>query len=230
MPESAPGLIPDGRVVRGTGSIRRAWLAEPTAEYDHGILGDGIEAAALKVETADGVVLSVPAPVGTVFEDLSPRLWDIDGDGDAEAWVIRSGPGEGGRLEAYSVQQGKLALRFATASLHADVRLDVLVEVEAQIKDEWAWQMLLEFFEDPESTLRHDAFEFSLKKAKKERRRESLAAALKYRYADLRLASVKELTAFSFNDLLVALHRRLCVHRSADANNCRWNSNTPSID
>ena len=60
------------------------------------------------------MVLSVPAPVGTVFEDLSPRLWDLDGDGDAEAWVIRSGPGEGGRLEAYSVQQGKLALRFAT--------------------------------------------------------------------------------------------------------------------
>ena len=114
MPESAPGLIPDGRVVRGTGTIRRAWLAEPTAEYDHGILGDGIEAAALKVETADGVVLSVPAPAGTVFEDLGPRLWDLDGDGDAEAWVIRSGPGEGGRLEAYSVQQGKLALRFAT--------------------------------------------------------------------------------------------------------------------
>lgn len=92
------------------------------------------------------------------------------------------------------------ALRFATASLHADVRLDVLVEVEAQIKDEWAWKMLLEFFEDPESTLRQDAFEFSLKKAKKERRRESLAAALKCRYADIRLASVKELTERSLDD------------------------------
>lgn len=92
------------------------------------------------------------------------------------------------------------ALRFSTQSLHADVRLDVLVEVEAQIKEDWAWKMLLEFFEDPDSTLRKDAFEFSLKKAKKDRRRESLATALKCRYADIRLASVKELTERSLDD------------------------------
>ena len=113
-PESAPGLIPGGKVARGPGIIRRAWLAEPTDAYGHAILGDGIEAAALKVETADGAVLSYSAPAGTVFEDLTPRLWDLDGDGEAEAWVIRAGPTEGGRLEAYSVQEGKLALRFAT--------------------------------------------------------------------------------------------------------------------
>lgn len=113
-PETAPDLIPDGKVVRGSGTIRRAWLAEPTTEYGHAILGDGIEAAALKVETADGALLSFSAPAGTVFEDLTPRLWDLDQDGDAEAWVIRSGPEEGGRLEAYSVQDGALRLRYAT--------------------------------------------------------------------------------------------------------------------
>lgn len=114
VPESAPGLIPDGQVVRGTGAIRRAWLAEPTAVYGHGVLGDGIEAVALKVETAGGETLSFQAAAGTVFEDLTPRLWDLDNDGDAEAWVIRSGPKEGARLEAYTVQDGALRLRFAT--------------------------------------------------------------------------------------------------------------------
>lgn len=112
--ETEPGMLPDGRIAYGNGQIRRSWLSEPTDEYDHAILGDGTEAKVLTVETADGAVLTVRAPQGTVFEDLRPRLWDLDGDGEAEAWVIRSGPQDGGRLEAYAVNKGELILRFAT--------------------------------------------------------------------------------------------------------------------
>lgn len=92
------------------------------------------------------------------------------------------------------------ALRFANQSFHSDVRLDVLVEVMAQVKEAWAWTMLLEFFEDPEQTIRAEAFEFSLKKVKRDRRRESLEAALNSRYSDVRLSSVKELTERSLDD------------------------------
>lgn len=112
--ETELGMLPDGGIAYGTGQIRRAWLGEPTEEYGHAILGDGIEAKALTIETADGAMLSFRASPGTVFEDLTPRLWDLDGDGEAEAWVIRSGPREGGRLEAYAIHQGELILRFAT--------------------------------------------------------------------------------------------------------------------
>jgi len=112
--ESAPDMLPDGDVVRGEGTIRRAWLAAPTSRYDHAILGDGIEAAELRVETADGETLVYDAPHDTVFEDLTPRLWDLDGDGEAEVWVVRSGPIEGARFEAYTVREGALRLRMAT--------------------------------------------------------------------------------------------------------------------
>ncbi len=97
--ETEPGMLPDGHFAYGTGQIRRAWLSEPTEEYGHAILGDGIEAKVLTAEMADGAVLTVRAPQGTVFEDLTPRLWDLDGDGEAEAWVIRSGPREGDGLK-----------------------------------------------------------------------------------------------------------------------------------
>ena len=52
--EQPDGALPDGQVATGTHDIARAWLAEPTDRYDHGILGDKIEAGALVIETRDG--------------------------------------------------------------------------------------------------------------------------------------------------------------------------------
>ena len=93
------------------------------------------------------------------------------------------------------------SLRFATQSMHADVREDVLTEVMAQVKEDWAWEMLLSFFEDPAKTLRAEAFEYALKKAKKNRRRESLEAALRTTHSDVRLKAVKELTSKRLDDV-----------------------------
>ncbi len=129
---------------------------------------------------------------------------------DAALWLLRQTLNDrfqGVRSEAFkavlSLNVGgsaPAALRFGSHSLHADVRLDVLVELMAQVQEDWAWGMLLEMFQDPDPTLRKDAFEFALKKAKKDRRREALASALGCRYPDLRLASVKELTERSLTD------------------------------
>ena len=70
--------------------IARAWLAEPTTRYDHGILGDKIEAGALVIESRDGKRQTVRLKDDAVFEDLEPRLADLDGDGHDEIVVVKS--------------------------------------------------------------------------------------------------------------------------------------------
>lgn len=114
---SVPGIIPDGRVAVGSGLVHWAWLAEPTDQYPHGILGDEIEATTLVVETRDGTKLQAKAPDDSVFEDLQPRLWDLDQDGEPEVWVIRADHRVGARLEAYGVVNGALMLRYSTAPI-----------------------------------------------------------------------------------------------------------------
>ncbi len=85
---------------------------------------------------------------------------------------------------------GAGSLRFAMRSVHADIRREVLTEAMAQVFEPWGWDLLLEFFNDPEPSLRSDAFGFALKKTKG---LEFLEAALASRYADLRKWSVDEL-------------------------------------
>mgnify|MGYP003650348967 FL=1 len=88
--------------------------AAPTERYPHAILGDRYEAATLLVETADGRILGAAAPEQSVFEDLEPRLWDLDQDGSPEVWVIRTDAQHGAGLEAYTIQAGKLSRRYGT--------------------------------------------------------------------------------------------------------------------
>ena len=70
-PKLPEGALPDGRVAIGTHDIARAWLAEPTDRYDHGILGDKIEAGGLVIETRDGKQQTVRLKNDAVFEDLA---------------------------------------------------------------------------------------------------------------------------------------------------------------
>lgn len=87
----APPPIPDGGIAEGSRDIARAWLAEPTERYPHGVLGDELEANALVVESRDGAISIHRLNDDTVFEFLTPMLADIDGDGRDEAWVVRRG-------------------------------------------------------------------------------------------------------------------------------------------
>ena len=85
---------------------------------------------------------------------------------------------------------GAKTLRYASRSIHADVRREVLTEVIAQVAEPWGLDLLLEFFNDPDASLRGEAFAFSLKKT---RGLEFLEAALGSRYPDLRLKAVEGL-------------------------------------
>lgn len=83
-------VLPQSSSAEGSGNIRRAWLSDATDRYRHGVLGDRLEAAALRVRLAGGTVLILQAGDGAVFEDLQPRLADLDGDGRDEIIVVKS--------------------------------------------------------------------------------------------------------------------------------------------
>lgn len=109
--EPAPPLprdaLPDGEAaVSGRKDpadtdIAAAWYAEPTTRYDHGILGDAIEAAALVAQDGAGRLHRLQLPETEVFEDRFPRLADIDGDGRDEIVTIRSDVTKGAALAVY---------------------------------------------------------------------------------------------------------------------------------
>ncbi|UCH74751.1 MAG: VCBS repeat-containing protein [Rhodospirillales bacterium] len=112
-PERMPvpaDIIPHAAIVPGARDIRAAWLAGPTERYRHGVLGDAIEAATLKVETAGGDILAYQLPDHAVFEDLTPRLVDLDGDGRDEILVVRSSAGLGAAIVMLAVRDGNLQL------------------------------------------------------------------------------------------------------------------------
>lgn len=108
----APPPIPDGGIAEGSRDIARAWLAEPTERYPHGVLGDELEANALVVESKGGATSILRLNDDTVFEFLTPMLADIDGDGRDEAWVVRADAWDGARLEGYGLEAGKLFRRY----------------------------------------------------------------------------------------------------------------------
>jgi hypothetical protein len=91
------------KAVARTGNIREAWYSHPTTRYQHGILGDIIEAARLNVRLKSGRQLHYDLPKSAVFEDLKPRLVDFDGDGNIEVVTLRSTPTGGGAVAVYRV-------------------------------------------------------------------------------------------------------------------------------
>ncbi len=92
--------------------IIEARFTEPTTRYAHAVLGDDVEYGALelRVETrgSDNVRM-IRLPQDRVFEDLSPRLVDIDSDGTPEVIVVESHAQLGAQLAIYDVSGTKIA-------------------------------------------------------------------------------------------------------------------------
>lgn len=84
------GALPDAEIVLGKMGIRSAWFADPTRRYDHGVLGDAIEAASLVAMDETKKRHKLALGPDSVFEDRKPRLGDLDGDGQDEIIVVRS--------------------------------------------------------------------------------------------------------------------------------------------
>lgn len=97
----------------GNVTIIAAEYAEPTSRYPHAVLGDTLEwgSLTLRYETANGITRDVEftLPQDHVFEDLAPRLIDLNLDGRADAaMVIEADVSRGAALALYSAE-GKLA-------------------------------------------------------------------------------------------------------------------------
>lgn len=83
--------------------ITEARFAAPTDRYPHAVLGDGLEWGALEL-LGPGTRIRLTLPENRVFEDLAPRLADVDGDGDREAIVVESHANLGARLAIYDMR------------------------------------------------------------------------------------------------------------------------------
>ena len=88
--------------------ITAAKLSLPTDRYDHAVLGDALEWGGLDLTLSDGRTLRFTLPETRVFEDITARLGDFDGDGRAEVMVVETDIATGGSLAIYDAS-GKRA-------------------------------------------------------------------------------------------------------------------------
>lgn len=102
--------IPDGLVATATTGegIRRAWYSSPTDRYRHGALGDDIEGGAIVAEDVFGNFFVATLDPSQVFEDLTPRIADIDNDGINEIITIRSSVRTGAAVAVYGLSGTRL--------------------------------------------------------------------------------------------------------------------------
>ena len=108
--------IPDGRIAvpDRERDILEAWYAQPTGRYPHGALGDTIEGGALKVRLANRSILTFILPRTEVFEDLTPRLVDLDRDGTTEVVTILSSTRRGASVAVFGLVGNALVKKAQT--------------------------------------------------------------------------------------------------------------------
>lgn len=106
--------LPDGRVATGEGDIAAAWYSEPTERYAHGVLGDAIEGGALRVTNNRGENYTFRLPRTEVFEDITPRLADLDRDGRTEVITILSSVSEGASVAVFGLNGNALIKKAQT--------------------------------------------------------------------------------------------------------------------
>ncbi|MDA7424860.1 FG-GAP repeat domain-containing protein [Thalassococcus lentus] len=89
--------------------IEAARYEGATDRYPHAVLGDALEWHTLVVRLSDGRSLKARYERPVVFEDLEPRLFDMDADGQPEVMVIESHETQGARLAFWGLVDGALA-------------------------------------------------------------------------------------------------------------------------
>lgn len=108
QPPLPPDALPDGKIAVGNGDIARAWLAEPTNRYGHGVLGDATESQSVVVERRGGRRDIVRLGADAVFEDLEPRLVRLGGS--EKVIVVRSYLAAGSALAVIGESDGRFRI------------------------------------------------------------------------------------------------------------------------
>lgn len=127
LPVAAPIALPpealaDSTPATGSRGILKALLIAPTDRYGHGVLGDAVEAGGLRVITDGGLQLEYRLSADDVFEDLTPRLVDLTGDGRDEVLLVKSHRERGAALALFEATEGALVLIGETPALGTENR------------------------------------------------------------------------------------------------------------
>lgn len=104
MPDGFLATAPDTEKA----DIVNAWYSVPTDNYTHSALGDALEGSMLKATLSDGTVVKTQLGLDMVFEDRSPRVVDLDGDGRMEIVTIRTKIIWGAQVAVYGYRRGTL--------------------------------------------------------------------------------------------------------------------------
>ena len=106
--------------------IAAARFEVPDTSYPHRIMGRIPERRVLAVRDAQGREHRFDLRAGPeprhVFEDIAPRLVDVDGDGATDAVVVESSPETGAQLAIYSLRRGALVKSAATPHIGTPFR------------------------------------------------------------------------------------------------------------
>lgn len=86
--------------------IVAAGYADPVSRYGHDVLGGGGEYETLRLALSDGRRLAVTLSPPLVFEDLAPRLVDLDGDGAPEVLTVESHARLGAQIRVWALRDG----------------------------------------------------------------------------------------------------------------------------
>ena len=92
-------------------AVVRAWYSQPTSRYRHGVLGDAIEGGALVAELANGRRMTYRLAETLVFEDIAPRIADLDGDGRREIVTVMAHLRKGAAVAIFAVSGDVLTLK-----------------------------------------------------------------------------------------------------------------------
>ncbi len=99
--------LPEGLIAKDDTKQVTARYTDPTTRYAHGILDDQIEGGGLLV-TIKGKEYHYKLDENNVFEDLQPRLADVDKDGNLEFITIQSSLTQGASVAVYKIIDEKL--------------------------------------------------------------------------------------------------------------------------
>ena len=110
-PQATPSMasrLGGSHIANGTQDIQAAWLTSPTIRYPHSALGSATHAGSATVLLASHKTVVYELPINRVFEDLAPRLIDLDKDGKDELILIESDALRGSAVVVLGVRADKL--------------------------------------------------------------------------------------------------------------------------
>jgi len=100
----AVNALPDARLITD-GNENILFLSDPSERYDHGVLGDGLEAESatlVAINPAPQVIAKISAASPAVFEGIAPIWVDLNADGEREIILTQSDRENGARLVVYN--------------------------------------------------------------------------------------------------------------------------------